>query len=203
MMAKYKMTQEEYNILLREYKRLGQMLENVEIVKKPIPLEPHMIDMFGRLDAGTMQRLFGKNADNIWYYNFDAGKWCANGLLENGFFHVRYNTTNVKVFKRVIEEENKNIEVAACVVMPVEGDGSAIETGAIVKKPRFCFGGLGAVATLVCRDKATKQFMKPFDWIWVDLYSSKYQCMQAAMSRFAVEGARNYYFRQTLLGKRR
>lgn len=199
-MAKYKMTKYEYNLLEREYRRLGMMLENAEIIL-PNGRPKNFVDLSGVLDEEKFKQLMGNNSGNVWYYNFDNNKWYTNNLVTDGFFHKRYNTTNVKELKRVIDAQYSDIEVAGCVVMPVSTQKYPLLSGNIIHNPVFCQDGLGAVGTVVCRDAKSKQFIQIVGWIGLAEYESKYQVMQAAMSKLAVECARNYTFRQTLLGK--
>lgn len=199
-MAKYKVTQEEYNLLQKEYRRLGEMLENVEIIK-PQTQWAQLSPVCGMLDLRKASILLQEKANKVWYYNFDNNTWIMNNLVQDGFFHRRYNTTNVQAFKRVVEEENKNLEVAGCVVMPVDWQKCGVGVGTLTSNPVFMKDGTGAVATLLCRDRVSGQFIKPVHWIGIDNYVSQWQCMQGAMSKFAVTGALDYYFRQRLVEK--
>lgn len=205
-MLKYKMTAAEYTALKKEFLEIQRKLNNAEIIddynpgQKGIP--PRSSGMFGVLDETKLKRLFGANYAGVWCYNFDARTSNRTSYLGRDIWNKRYNKTNVTEFKRVVEAEFKNIEVAACAVMAVKMSDFPGFQNRIVKNPQFNRLGHGIVGTLVCRDKLSGEiFDVNSNWITVAGFESKDMMVQAAMSRFAVCGARDFYFRQRLMAK--
>ena len=204
-MKKYKMTQEEYNLLKKEFNKLKKMLDNVEIVKPDKGETAKQLISCGLLDDNVMQALFGINYKNILFYNFQINTWNTKEFMGYKYgFHERYVTANVKAFKRTFDELfcKSGLELLACVVMPVSLQKYPCLTGCVINKPVFKANGRGVVGTVVCRDMVSGDLVSLRDrWIGVAGYKSVPELVQAGMSRFAVEGARNYPFIQTLMGR--
>lgn len=204
-MAKYPVTQEEYNILLREYKRLGLILENVEIVSRAQKLEsdklPQIRGVSGILNQDKMKALFGVNYKNILYYTFETGRWNKSNYLGCQIWNGRYNTSNVKKIKQNIEERYNYLEILGVAVMPVslKKYKNAV-TGTIIENPKYMAKGLGVVGAVICRDRRFGQIMGVAgNWIMIDAYKSTDDLVQAAVSRFAVECVMNWEFCTNLM----
>ena len=204
-MAKYKMTQEEYNILVREFRRLGEKLENAEIIKptkqKNEDRLPRVRGMSGRLDTENMRVLFGAKYKKVLFYNFETNMWNKKEYLGCPIYNVRYNTLNVKKIKQCIEERYNYLEILGVAVMPISLEKyKDFMTGSIVSEPKFNANGLGAVGAIVCRDRRFGQIMGvDGNWIMVESYPTTQDLVQAAVSRFAVECVMNYHFMTELM----
>ncbi len=206
-MAKYKMTQEEYNILVREYHRLSEKLENAEIIKPAKKTSedclPKVRGMSGRLDTGKLRLLFGTNYRNILFYNFETSTWNKKEYLGYPIWNVRYNTLNVKKIKKHIEESKdyRHLEVLGVAVMPISlKKYKDFAFGTVISNPKFSSKGLGVVGAIVCRDRRIGQIMGlDANWVMVESYPTTQDLVQAAASRFAVECVKDYYFLQDFM----
>ncbi len=198
------MTQEEYNLLKKEFNKLKKLLDNVEIVRSDKRGTAKQLNSCDLLDDNVMQVLFGINYKNILFYNFQTNTWNTKEFLGYKYgFHERYVTANVKEFKRAFDELfcKSGLELLACVVMPVSLQKYPCLSGCVINKPVFKPNGRGVVGTVVCRDKVSGKLLSLGDrWIGVAGYKSVPELVQAGMSRFAVEGVRNYPFLETLMG---
>ncbi len=208
---KYEMNTCEYRALKtkivdlkRQLKEAEKKFANAVVIstyeagKKSSNLRTNMV---GTLDEDKMKVLFGRNYKNIVYYNCDTGVWSADSYLGHEIENLRYHTANVKAFKKAVEGEYAKLEMAACAIMAVKkGQFPDVAHQILIRNPQFNARGTGAVGMVVCRDRQTGQLIKiPNRWIGVAGFRSKTELIQQVMSRFAVQGARDYFFRHRIM----